>query len=70
MKNYIATCFNYLYADERELNSGLRTIEDEGLLGLINSLRVGTGASSSGGRKRKQKERKQEEKDVERKKEN
>lgn len=58
MKNYIATCFNYLYADERELNSGLRTIEDEGLLGLINSLRVGTGASSSGGRKKKTKRKK------------
>ena len=53
MKDYIATCFNYLYKDEGELEEMLSKISDERLLSLINSLRVVTGASSSGGRKKR-----------------
>jgi hypothetical protein len=58
MKNYIATCFNYLYETYEEVNDMLAGIQNAPLTALINSLRVGTGASSSGGRKKKTKRKK------------
>uniref|UniRef100_A0A6C0IPE4 Uncharacterized protein n=1 Tax=viral metagenome TaxID=1070528 RepID=A0A6C0IPE4_9ZZZZ len=57
MKHYIATCFNYLYKTNEEVDTMLYSIQNTTLIALINSLRVGA-ASSSGGRKKKTKRKK------------
>ena len=60
MKNYIATCFNYLYRDDQEVNQMLKSITDSKLKNLIISLKqqdprrkVTAKKSGTGGRKKK-----------------